>query len=335
MKQNDFLAKIDGVKRSIEAKYTAEFVKLYKRIGNDIINLLQTNQYINFNDVLMNYQGDYIYLYRNIFQDVKKNLGYGIRKQLNFNLSLQTLLKSNTVQVDDQDKINNIFDAKYTQILNNETESLASKKFMQSEAKYFENIYQNSTQDIEDFIQNQKKQQNDNNTELFLLLLIKIPNAKEKQRIRLLQKQQEALKLSIEKYTQKRQKQILEKYATNLSDKISTRAKMNTDYATGQASSMIREAEYESIKESGVSVQNTTNTTTTIAQTVALISLIKKKWWHYSIKNPRINHLALNGVESDNQGFFYVGGYLVSKPRDMILPAEETVNCRCEVEYVV
>jgi hypothetical protein len=331
MKQNEFLVKIDSIKRSIETKHKNEFVRLYKRIGNDIINLLQTNQSINFNDVLMNYQGDYIYLYRNIFQDVKKNLGYGIRKKLNFNLSLQTLLKSNTVQLDDQDKINNIFDAKYTQILNNETENLASQKFMQSEARYFENIYQNSTQDIEAFIQSQQKQQKDNNSELLLLLLIKSPNTKEKQRIRLLQKQQEALKLSIEKYTQKRQKQILDKYARNLSDKISTRAEMNTVYATGQASSVIREAEYESIKESGVSVQNTSN----IIQTVALVSLIKKKWWHYSIKNPRMNHLALNGVESNNQGLFDVGGYLVAKPRDMILPAEESVNCRCEVEYVV
>jgi hypothetical protein len=45
-----FVREIDATKQKIESRYTREFVRLYKRIGNDLINLLQKNQSINFQE---------------------------------------------------------------------------------------------------------------------------------------------------------------------------------------------------------------------------------------------------------------------------------------------
>ena len=325
-----FIRKIDAIKRTIEVKHQKEFIRLYKRIGNDLINLLQRNQSINFYEVLQNYKGDYIYLYRNIFQDVKKQLGYGIREQFNFNLGLQVVLKASNVDISDQEKINDIFDEKYTLLLNNETEKIANDQFITSEANYFENLYKKSVGSIDEFIEKQKAEEKKLNIELFALAL-NSQNTKDRQRVRYLQKQTQALKTNIQKYTTQRQKEVLKGYVKVLQDKIPLRAESNSMYGTGQASSIVREAEYESIKESNIVMNAATGTT--------LINRIKKIWWERSQfmlnAKPRQNHLALSGTQANSQGYFFVDNYLVQRPRDYSLPAEESANCRCEVEYEV
>jgi len=332
-----FIRKIDATKKAIEEKYQIEFVRLYKRIGNDLINLLQRNQSINFNEVFQNYKGDYIYLYRNIFQDVKKQLGYEIREKLNFNLGLQVLLKSITIDITEQEKVNDIFDEKYTLLLNNETERLANDNFIQSEATYFSNLYNNAVDNFNKFIEAQKQQEQKFNFELVSLLLLNTQSQRDKQRIRYLQKQTEALKQNIQKFTEQKQKETLRQYKDILQEKIPVRSQDNAEYGTGQASSIIREVEYESIKESNATIKQPT--TIPIATIITLASLVKKTWWERSQfifgASPRINHLALSGTQANSQGDFNVSGYLVPRPRDYSLPVEESVRCRCEVEYEV
>lgn len=320
-----FIREIDAIKQKIEFKYTREFVRLYKRIGNDLINLLQKNQSINFQETFKNYQPDYIYIFRNIFNDTKKELGYGIRNKLNFNLSNQVLLKSVTVEESEQEKINDLFDEKYTLLLNNKTEELANDNFTNSEAKYFENMYTKSIGNYEDFIEGQRKEEATLDAELLTLLFITNPSTQEKQRIRYLQKRTEALKRNINDITIKRNKTVLNYFKDNLEEKMPSRSKGNAEYIVGQASSEVRETEYQAIKDSNI-----------IATSGVLVaSLINKVWIHWSLRNPRPLHVALNGTEADFQGNFNVGGYYVPKPRDLALPASESVNCRCEVEYVV
>ena len=324
-----FIREIDTTKQKIELRYTREFTRLYKRLGNDLINLLQKNQSINFQETFKNYQGDYIYIFRNIFNDTKKELGYGIRNKLNFNLSNQVLLKSVVVDESEQEKVNDIFDEKYTLLLNNRTEELANNDFTNSEAKYFENLYTKSIGNYEDFIDEQRKEEATLRTELLMLLFIINPSKQEKQRIRYLQRRTEALKQNINNLTQKRNKTVLNYFKDNLQEKIPVRSQGNAEYGTGQASSEIRETEYQSIKESNAK----------ISSGVLVASLIKKVWWERSQfitgANPRVNHLALSGTEANPQGNFNVSGYSVPQPRDSSLPAEESVRCRCEVEYIV
>lgn len=69
--------------------------------------------------------------------------------------------------------------------------------------------------------------------------------------------------------------------------------------------------------------------------TVALISLVSKVWRHYSMRNPRRNHVAMDGTKADSNGYFALGGVLVFTPRDFNLPASESMNCRCEAQYEV
>ena len=324
-----FIREIDTTKQKIELRYTREFTRLYKRIGNDLINLLQKNQSINFQETFKNYQGDYIYIFRNIFNDTKKELGYGIRNKLNFNLSNQVLLKSVVVDESEQEKVNDIFDEKYTLLLNNRTEQLANNDFTNSEAKYFENLYIKSIGNYEDFIDGQRKEEATLGAELLALLFITSPSKQEKQRMRYLQRRTEALKQTINSLTEKRNKTVLNYFKDNLQEKIPVRSQGNAEYGTGQASSEIRETEYQSIKESNAK----------ISSGVLVASLIRKVWWERSQfifgANPRVNHLALSGTEANSQGNFNVSGYSVPQPRDSSLPAEESVRCRCEVEYIV
>jgi hypothetical protein len=324
-----FVREIDATKQKIESRYTREFVRLYKRIGNDLINLLQKNQSINFQETFQNYQPDYIYIFRNIFNDTKKELGYGIRNKLNFNLSSQVLLKSVMVEEEEQEKVNDLFDEKYTLLLNNRTEELANNDFTNSEAKYFENLYTKSIGNYEEFIEEQRREQATLGAELLALLFITSPSKQEKARIRYLQRRTEALKQNINSLTEKRNKTVLNYFKDNLQEKIPVRSKGNAEYGTGQASSEIRETEYQSIKESN-----------SIASSGVLVaSLIRKVWWERSQfifgANPRVNHLALSGTEANSQGNFSVSGYSVPQPRDPSLPAEESVRCRCEVEYII
>lgn len=325
----NFIREIDKTKQIIEIRYTREFIRLYKRIGNDLINLLQKNPSINFKQTFQNYQPDYIYIFRNIFNDTKKELGYGIRTKLNFNLSNQVLLKSVVVDITEQERVNDLFDEKYTLILNNRTEQLANNDFTNSEARYFENLYLKSISEYDDSVERQRQEQFKLGTELLGLLLIANPSKVEKERIKYLNKRTEKLKQNTEMLVEKRNKTVLSYFKDNLEEKIPTRSQSNAEYGTGQASSEIRETEYQSIKES--------NAITTSGVLVA--SLIKKVWWERSQfilgASPRINHLALNGSQSNLQGNFYVGGYEVPTPRHYNLPAEESARCRCEVEYTL
>ena len=69
-----FIREIDTTKQKIESRYTREFVRLYKRIGNDLINLLQKNQSINFQETFQNYQPDYIYILGISLTTLKRSL---------------------------------------------------------------------------------------------------------------------------------------------------------------------------------------------------------------------------------------------------------------------
>ncbi len=290
---------------------------------------MQKNQSINFQQTFKNYTPDYVYLFRNIFNDTKKELGYGIRTKLNFNLSNQVLLKSIVVSDTEQEKVNDLFDEKYTLLLNNRTEELANNDFTNSEANYFENLYKKSIGRYDEFIAGQRQEQSTLGTELLTLLLLVNPNSSEKQRIRYLQRRTEALKVNLDTIIQQRSKTVLNYYKETLQEKIPVRSQSNAEYGTGQASSEIRETEYNAIKESNA--QTSTG--------VLVASLIRKVWWERSQfirgASPRINHLALSGSQSNSQGNFYVGGYEVPNPRHYNLPAEESVRCRCEVEYVI
>ena len=326
-----FITKIDAVKREIESRHAKEFNKLYRRIGNDLINIVTNSNFVNFNTIIANYKPDYIYLFRRIFQDAKESgFGLEIRKQFNFNKRNIIELKSVEVAKEEQDKVNNKFDVLYTLLLNNKTESMVNDDFLKSEATYFEKIYTNSQSDYIDYVNDIKKEINDTKNEIFVLtgslMLSKI------QKRKTLQKRLEALETQLKKVESESKTETVKIFKSNLENKISTRSNSNAEYGTGQASSEIRDAEYEAFKQSGA-------TQTAAAEVVLLINRIKKVWWERSQfilrATPRINHLALSGTESDEQGNFFVGGYYIPKPRDVILPAEEAARCRCEVEYVV
>jgi hypothetical protein len=233
------------------------------------------------------------------------------------------------VEEEEQEKVNDLFDEKYTLLLNNRTEELANNDFTNSEAKYFENLYTKSIGNYEEFIEEQRREQATLGAELLALLFITSPSKQEKQRIRYLQRRTEALKQNINELTEKRNKTVLNYFKDNLEEKIPVRSKGNAEYGTGQASSEIRETEYQAIKESNAK----------ISSGVLVASLIKKVWWERSQfifgANPRVNHLALSGTEANSQGNFSVSGYSVPQPRDPSLPAEESVRCRCEVEYII
>ena len=325
----NFIREIDKTKQIIEARYTREFIRLYKRIGNDLINLLQKNQSINFQETFKNYTPDYVYLFRNIFNDTKKELGDGIRTKLNFNLSNQVLLKSVVVDETEQEKVNDLFDEKYTLFLNNRTEELANNDFTNSEANYFENLYKKSIGMYDDFIAGQRQEQSTLGTELLALLLLVNPTSSEKKRIRYLQRRTEALRVNTDKLIQQRSKTVLNYYKETLQEKIPVRSQSNAQYGTGQASSEIRETEYQAIKESNAQTSSG----------VLVASLSKKVWWERSQfiigATPRDGHLAISGSQADSQGNFYVGGYEVPTPRHYNLPASESARCRCEVEYVI
>lgn len=67
---------------------------------------------------------------------------------------------------------------------------------------------------------------------------------------------------------------------------------------------------------------------------------MKKRWQHSHSGQPRLGHLQLDGtVIGAKEKFRLLGDdemiYMVDAPYDLILPASETVNCRCKIIPVV
>ena len=332
-----FITEIDAIKKEIEARHLREFNKLYRRIGNDLINIVTNSGSIDFKAIIQNYKPDYIYIFRRIFQDAKESgMGFEIRKQFNFNKRNIIELKSVEVPKEEQDKVNNKFDILYTLLINNKTEQLANDDFIQSEATYFENAYKNAQGDYITDVNKIKEESNKLRNELLFLagatLISEIQKRKAKQ------KRLEVLDKQLERLQQDAKTETVKKFKNQLEKKIPIRSQSNAEYGTGKASGEIRNAEYQAVKESGAS-EVVKPKLVTFTTGKLLIDRVKKIWWEKSQfirgAKPRQNHLYVSGNQSDNQGNFFVAGYEIPHPRHESLPASESVRCRCEVEYVV
>lgn len=337
-----FITKIDAIKKEIEARHIREFNKLYRRIGNDLINIVTNSGSIDFTAIIQNYKPDYIYIFRRIFQDAKESgMGFEIRSQFNFNkrniIELKSVeLKSVEVPKEEQDKVNNKFDILYTLLVNNKTEQLANNDFIQSEATYFENAYKNAQGDYITDINKIKEETNKLRNELLFLagatLISEIQKRKAKQ------KRLEVLDKQLERVQQDAKTETVKKFKSQLEKKIPIRSQSNAEYGTGKASGEIRNAEYQAVKESGA-LEVAKPNLVTFTTGKLLIDRVKKIWWEKSQfirgAKPRQNHLYVSGNQSNNQGNFFVAGYEIPHPRHESLPASESVRCRCEVEYVV
>lgn len=332
-----FIFEIDAIKKEIENRHIREFNKLYRRIGNDLINIVTNSASVNFKTIIQNYKPDYIYIFRRIFQDAKESgMGFEIRSQFNFNKRNIIELKSVEVPAEEQDKVNNKFDILYTLLVNNKTEQLANDDFIQSEATYFENAYNDAQGDYTNDVNKLKEETKKLRNELLLLagatLISEIAKRKAKQ------KRLEALDKQLERVQKDAKTETIKKFKNQLEKKIPTRSQSNAEYGTGKASSEIRNAEYQAIKESGASEVVKPNLVTFTTGKL-LIDRVKKIWWGKSQfirgAKPRQNHLYISGSQSNSQGNFFVSGYEVPTPRHESLPASESVRCRCEIEYVV
>ncbi len=337
-----FIFKIDAIKKEIENRHTREFNKLYRRIGNDLINIVTNSGSVDFQTIIQNYKPDYIYIFRRIFQDAKDSgMGFEIRSQFNFNkrniIELKSVeVKSVEVPTEEQDKVNNKFDILYTLLVNNKTEELASDEFIQSEATYFENAYNDAQGDYINDVNKLKEETSKLRNELLFLagarLISEIAKRKAKQ------KRLEVLDKQLERVQKNAKTETVKKFKNQLEKKIPTRSQSNAEYGTGKASSEIRNTEYQAVKESGASEVVKPNLVTFVRGKL-LIDRVKKIWWEKSQfirgAKPRQNHLYISGSQSNNQGNFFVGGYEVPTPRHESLPAKESVRCRCEIEYVV
>lgn len=71
--------------------------------------------------------------------------------------------------------------------------------------------------------------------------------------------------------------------------------------------------------------------------------IVKRRWLHtlYNPKiqvadgyEPRLDHLALNGIVEDNAGYFHTPLASGKAPGMFGLP-EEDINCRCDVEFII
>ena len=335
--QEHFIFKIDAIKKEIENRHIREFNKLYRRIGNDLINIVANSGSMDFKTIIQNYKPDYISIFRRIFQDARESgMGFEIRSQFKFNKRNIIELKSIEIPKEEQDKVNNKFDILYTLLLNNKTEQLANDDFIQSEAIYFENAYNDAQGDYTNDVNKIKEETNKLRNELLFLagarLISEIAKRKTKQ------KRLEVLDKQLEKIQKDAKTETVKKFKNQLEKKIPTRSQSNAEYGTGKASSEIRNAEYQAVKESGASEVVKPNLVTFVRGKL-LIDRVKKIWWEKSQfirgAKPRQNHLYISGSQSNNQGNFFVGGYEVPTPRHESLPAKESVRCRCEIEYVV
>jgi len=332
-----FIFEIDAKKKEIENRHIREFNKLYRRIGNDLINIVTNSGSMDFKTIIQNYKPDYIYIFRRIFQDARESgMGFEIRSQFNFNKSNIIELKSVEVPKEEQDKVNNKFDILYTLLVNNKTEQLANDDFIQSEATYFENAYNDAQGDYTNDVNKIKEETNKLRNELLFLACARLISEIAKRKAK--QKRLEVLDKQLERIQKDAKTETVKTFKNQLEKKIPTRSQSNAEYGTGKASSEIRNAEYQAIKESGAS-EVAKPSPFTFTRGKLLIDRIKKTWWDKTQfiagAKPRDNHLAISGSQSNSQGNFFVGGYEVPTPRHESLPLKESVRCRCEVEYVV
>jgi len=68
---------------------------------------------------------------------------------------------------------------------------------------------------------------------------------------------------------------------------------------------------------------------------VDMAGLVATKRWVCQFINSRDTHIQAHNQEVAIYEFFTIGGFPAEYPGDMSLPPEETVNCRCELEYDV
>lgn len=62
---------------------------------------------------------------------------------------------------------------------------------------------------------------------------------------------------------------------------------------------------------------------------------LKKEWSAALDSRTRITHVEASGQQADINGFFYVGGAQLRYPAEYGAPAEEVINCRCRLRYIV
>lgn len=333
-----FIFKIDAKKKEIENRYIREFNSLYYKIGNDLINIVTNSNSVNFGATLQNYKPDYTSIFRKIFQDAKASgMGFEIRSQFNFNKRNIIELKNIEVAKEEQEKVNNRFDILYTIISNNKTEELVSNDFLESEAKYFGELYTDAQGDYVKYVNNIQEKINETKAEILLLAGALL--ASQIQRRKNLQKQLEAFEKQLVKVQENAKIETIKLFKKQLQDKIPVRSKSNAEYGTGQASSEIREAEYQAFKQSGAVETPKPSIAGGVVVGKLLVESIKKIWWEKSQfiagAKPRQNHLAISGTQANSQGNFFVGGYEVPHPRHSNLPASESARCRCEAQYLV
>lgn len=332
-----FIFKIDAIKKEIENRYTREFNNLYRSIGNDLINIVTNTNNTNFNGIIQNYKPDYSSIFRKIFQNAKENgMGFEIRSQFNFNKRNIIELKSVEVPKEEQDKVNNRFDVLYTILLNTKPQEMVSNDFLESEATYFGKLYENAQGDYVKYVNDIEEKINETRTEL--LLLAGAVLASQIQRRKNLQKQLETFEKQLKRVQENGKIETIRLFKKQLQDKIPTRSQSNAEYGTGQASSDIRETEYQAFKQSGA-VETPKPSSAGVVVAGLLVDSVKKVWWEKSQfiagAKPRQNHLAISGSQSNSQGNFFVGGYEVPHPRHSNLPASESARCRCEAQYLV
>ena len=250
-----FIFKIDAIKKQIETRNTKEFDKLYRRIGKDLINSVATLNIIKFRSIIENYKFDYVYIFRNIFQDAKEaGFGFEMRTQLGFDkrdiIALKAV-KPFTISTQDQAAINDRFDIEYIALLNAAMASMVSSDFLESEAKYFEDAYQDAELYYEEYVKKIDKEINKLKHEIIILFTIRLESAIQTRKNK--QKTVDALEKQLTRIKENAKTEILKQFKNQIAQKSPLRAQGNAEYGTGQATSKIREAEYNAIKQSNVS----------------------------------------------------------------------------------
>ena len=321
-----FIRTTEAKKQGIESRNKRQFIKFYQRVANDLINLIQKNRNINFENVFKNYQPDYIFLFRQIFNDTKTaGFGFEIRKQLNFDKSNIIEVKNIQLTEAQEDSINENFDIQYTELLNNQTEALANEEFLQKEAQYFQNIYNNSIKDYNAFTLSLQKDIQEQTNRLNEFATIVGLTALQRRESRIARTKQEALQRQLEKVQANSQKEVLRNFKRNVEDKIPIRSQGNTQYATGQATSKIKNLEYTSVVAStnsqqeplfnvaGYLVPYPRHASLPISETAycrceveyrVVGNVITKIWWEktqFLGGKPREGHLFLSGTDARKQ----------------------------------
>lgn len=65
-------------------------------------------------------------------------------------------------------------------------------------------------------------------------------------------------------------------------------------------------------------------------------SAVKKIWRHFSSRNPRHQHVALNGKTVGLREYFVMpDGTLMQRPHDPEAPARHRIGCRCQADYSI